>query len=159
MQNQTDAQYIFHTSDIKNLLTENGNQKFENISIIKNGDNYIVKCEPNIASTIKRNLDNVQGESITFAGNRKDAFEFLSKFDFEIVLTENVGGVYTLYAYVPVISNCIYVNNQKVNLEQAIKCVLPMFFVGLIISNLMIIIYFIIDKKQIEMKKITKKGR
>lgn len=50
-------------------------------------------------------------------------------------------------------------NYQKVNLEQAIKCVLPMFFVGLIISNLMIIIYFIIDKKQIEMKKITKKGR
>lgn len=39
------------------------------------------------------------------------------------------------------------------------KIVLPMFFVGLIISNLMMIIYFIIDKKQIEMKKITKKGR
>lgn len=47
-------------------------------------------------------------------------------------------------------------NYQKVNLEQAIKCVLPKFWVGLILSNLMIIIYFIIDKKQIEMKKITK---
>ena len=40
-------------------------------------------------------------------------------------------------------------NYQKVNLEQAIKCVLPMFFVGLILSNLMIIIYFIIDKNRI----------
>lgn len=40
-------------------------------------------------------------------------------------------------------------NYQKVNLEQAIKCVLPMFFVGLIVSNLTIIIYFVIDKNRI----------
>lgn len=120
IQDQNSMQYIFHTSDVTNLLETSGEQKYQNISILKNGDNFIVKCEPKIASLIKRNLTDIQGESITFVGNKKDAFAFLSKFDFEIVLTENVAGVYTLYAFVPTITNCIYINNQKVNLELAV---------------------------------------
>lgn len=113
--------YVFHTSDVSSLYSSDGQKKYSDIEILKNGDNYIVKCQPFLASVIKKSLANLQGESIVFEGNRQDAFDYLSHYNTQIVLTENVDGIFILYAYVPNIYDSIYINSQKVNIELAVK--------------------------------------
>lgn len=89
-------------------------------TIVKNGNVNFIKCSGENAKKVKSQLINLDGESVTFQGTKNDALKFIHQFNYEIVYSEMVGKIFTLYAYSPQISNCVYVNNQKVNLEVAV---------------------------------------
>lgn len=110
---ELDANYCFYTS--------NACIDAKEVNVVKNGDMYFVSCESNIAKKIKQQLDSVDGESISFQGTKNDALNFLSQFDYEIVFSEVVEDIFIIYAYCPKITNYVYVNNQKINIELAVN--------------------------------------
>lgn len=108
-----DARYIFHVIDIpqevKNLEVE----------IIQNGNEYIVKCNKDIAKEIKPKFTQVLGESVTFECSKQNALKLISEMKCNLIELENINGLYTYYGYSNNIDNYTYVNNQKVNVELA----------------------------------------
>lgn len=110
---ELDARYCFYTS--------NANIDVDEVDVVKNGDMYFVSCKSNFAQNVKQQLDSIDGESISFQGTKNDALKFLSQFDYEIVFTEMVEDIFIIYAYCPKITNCVYVNNQKINIELAVN--------------------------------------
>ena len=93
----------------------------ESLSYTKNGDAFIVSCDINQAGSIKQKLGKILGESICFEGDKIAGLNFISKFDYTSILTEDVNGIFTLYAYSPKIENYVYINNKKVNIELAVN--------------------------------------
>lgn len=110
---ELDANYCFYTN--------NANISVDGASVVKNGDMFFVSCKSNVAQNVKQQLDNIDGESISFQGTKNDALKFLSQFNYEIVFSEMVEDIFIIYAYCPTIANCVYVNNQKINIELAVN--------------------------------------
>ena len=93
----------------------------DSLSYTKNGDAFIVSCDANQAVQVKQKLEKILGESVRFNGDKIAGLNFISKFNYTSVLTEDVNGIFTLYAYSPKIENYVYINNKKVNIELAVN--------------------------------------
>ncbi|MBQ0017017.1 MAG: YwmB family TATA-box binding protein, partial [Clostridiales bacterium] len=102
--------YFFYTNNLNKDLSED-------CLIIKNGDSFIVKCSKDNANDIKKQLDNIKGESITFKGSKSKILSYLKILNAEIVLTENMDNIYSVYAYSKNIPDYVYINHQKVNIQ------------------------------------------
>ena len=93
----------------------------DSLCYTKNGDAFIVSCEAKKAGEIKQQLGKILGESICFKGDKIAGLNFISKLEYISILTEDINGIFTLYAYSPKIENYVYINNQKVNIELAVN--------------------------------------
>ena len=93
----------------------------DSLSYTKNGDAFIVSCDANKAVQVKQKLGKILGESVHFNGDKIAGLNFISKFNYTSILTEDVNGIFTLYAYSPKIENYVYINNKKVNIELAVN--------------------------------------
>lgn len=93
----------------------------ESLSYTKNGDIFIVSCKAEQSGSVKQKLGKILGESICFKGDKIAGLNFISQFDYTCILTEDVNGIFTLYAYSPKIENYVYINNKKVNIELAVN--------------------------------------
>lgn len=93
----------------------------ESLSYTKNGDAFIVSCDAYEAGYVKQRLGKILGESVCFKGDKIAGLNFISKLNYTSILTEDVNGIFTLYAYSPKIENYVYINNKKVNIELAVN--------------------------------------
>ncbi len=110
---QIDASYTFYTKTPVSSLN--------NVTVVQNGNMYLVNCSANDAFEVKSKLNNIEGESITFQGTKNDALNFFNKYNYEVIYSEMVENIFIIYAYCPQIQNHVFVNNQKTNLQLAIN--------------------------------------
>lgn len=103
--------YTFYTVD----------ESDKNLTFTKNGNVFFVSCNLQDAGKVKQKLSNILGESVCFKGDKVAGLNYISSFNYTSILTEDVNGIFTLYAYTPQIENFVYINNKKVNIELAVN--------------------------------------
>ena len=89
--------------------------------VIQNGNSYIVKCGINNCNKIKRQLEDIAGESISFFAELSDLYKSVDLLNASVVFCEETNGIVVLYAFTQNIKNYVRVNGELVNLQLAYK--------------------------------------
>lgn len=111
--NCSNIQYNFYTSNAMALLTD--------AEVIQNGNSYIVKCGINDCNKIKRQLEDIAGESVSFFAELSDLYKSVDLLNASVVFCEETNGIVVLYAFTQNIKNYVRVNGELVNLQLAYK--------------------------------------
>lgn len=105
------AEYFFYTKKLT--------QTISNVKITQNGTMNIISCKSSEAQSVKPQIANLEGESITFLGTKNDALNYLNRYNHKVVFSEVLENIVIIYAYCPQIENFVFVNNEKVNIQLA----------------------------------------
>lgn len=110
--------YIFYCLD--------SYSEIDNAKVIKNGNSSIIKTDFKNAMNVKKSLNNILGESVSFKGTLLDFLKIQNDFDFAYSFQENMdNGIVNVYGY----SNLkdyslrsINIDNQKINIQLSYNC-------------------------------------
>jgi len=88
-------------------------------TLINNGGlGTVIRCNVKNSIKVKRKLNSIVGESISFFANRKKAISFISIYKAKLVKTEQIqDNIYIMYAYTNKFPYCILLDNKKINLQ------------------------------------------
>lgn len=111
------VKYTFYTAEICN----GSNYVFNNCEIINVGYGSIITTDLNNASNVKKNVNNLQGESCELNNaTKEDCFEMLNHFNATIVRQENLDDISIIYAYSPLLEKFVFDDGDKINLQFAL---------------------------------------
>ena len=92
----------------------------KNATIIQNGNTSIVACEIQFADIVKSRLSNIYGESLRITNYKSKTLQnILDKFLCYCVKTEEFDDYKSLLCYNLTLSNFVFVDEQKVNMQIA----------------------------------------
>ena len=110
----TSVEYSFYTG----VLSENIN----NASIIKNGNSAIVKCDGVYATSVRKQLDNIYGESMKIKSADATYLQnLLNSFNGKILRQEKLDNIQIFYCYDSSLPRFVMSNNVKTNLQIAVS--------------------------------------
>ena len=95
----------------------------KDITIVDNGNSYIVKSSINNAKSIKENSYSVLGESIKFKSNLLAIDKILSAYNIKVKIKENINDILIIYGETDNnnFSNSILVDDNVINVQLAFK--------------------------------------
>jgi len=93
----------------------------KDVTIINNGNGYILKTDINKASYVKQNVSNILGESVSFYSQFNTINKILKLYNVDVKFTENFDNIFIIYGYSqnPEFSQTIMVENFIVNVQIA----------------------------------------
>jgi hypothetical protein len=96
-------------------------EDLQNAQVLDNGVGSIVICSIENCQSVKRQIENISGESVSFYADY-DYFEnSINLLDAKIVFYEQIDNMRLVYAFSSKIGGYVRVNNQKVNLQLVYK--------------------------------------
>ena len=96
--------------------------KLENVTVTTCGEQSIVECKPYQAKNIKNQLGQILGESVRIKNcNNNTIGNILNKYIDMVLYEENIDDYRLIYCYDKALSNSVFLENQKVNIQIAIK--------------------------------------
>lgn len=107
----SDATYCFYL--------DNRDFSVNDFETIVMGDGAIIRCETDRISDVKNRLHGIKGESMSFAGGHDDILNIINRLRVNVVISENVDGIYSVYGYTRSIENFVTVNGKRVNIQIA----------------------------------------
>lgn len=112
----SDINYSVYCLKVDNSL-KNNNQ----ITLIDNGNSFIVKSSINNAKFIKRNSSNFLGESVSFKTSFSCIDKILKLYNISVKFTENVGNIFTYYGYSDDVNfyQNVLIDSEIINVEIA----------------------------------------
>lgn len=95
----------------------------ENMSVIKNGNGFLISTNSQNAAKIKKKMQasNLQGESFCFDGSHAKVFEILYRANAKILFEEHFENFHIIYAHTKKIHKFVLINSEKINLQIAYK--------------------------------------
>ena len=108
--NYSNALYSFYSSsEVKELSA----------TIIKNGNSFIVNTNVSNADSVRNNINNIQGESVTFNGTYNDYVTLKTKLFNKFCFDEELLSIKTCYGYNNNLNNSISIDGNVVNIQLA----------------------------------------
>jgi|LGOV01.1.fsa_nt_gb hypothetical protein len=93
---------------------------YDYLTIDNAGLGSIVSCNASMASIIKKHLDDIVGESISFEGKYSEVMGIIKTYNAQVVKAERIDGeIYTVYASTNAFLKCVYIDDYKVNMQIA----------------------------------------
>ncbi|MDD4211208.1 MAG: YwmB family TATA-box binding protein [Clostridia bacterium] len=91
----------------------------QNYYVVDNaGLGSIIRCDANFSVRVKKNLQDIIGESISFEGYIREVFSLLKYYKATIVKVENLEpAIYSVYASSNYFKNSIEIDEKRVNLQ------------------------------------------
>ena len=96
-------------------------KEIENAVEIKNGGSYLYQCSFNQkeCERIEKELDNLDGQSVSFDGNYEYYIFLKNKLCSSIYLNEEISQVKTCYGYNNKLTNSVNIDNHIINIQLA----------------------------------------
>lgn len=97
--------------------------ELSNASIIKNGKSNIITCTTKDAKNILSHLDKnkITGMSFQFEGSKKDLSELINKTKLCVKFSEKIENITFCYGFSPIFKDYTMYNNEKINMQIALK--------------------------------------
>lgn len=106
-------EYVFYSKE---------KASFYNCKIVDVGFGSIITCNENNAQNIKRQINDLSGESCLIKIENKDEIlNIINKMSAKIISQNEIDGLHIIEAYSSKLSKFVYVSENKVNLQFAFK--------------------------------------
>lgn len=113
-QNSSDITYFYYVC-AKNI-------KLQNVVTTTCGQQTIVECKPQDAKSVKNQLGHILGESVRIKNcNKNSIVKLLNNYKDIVIYEENIDDYKLIYCYDKTLSNSVFLNNQKINIQIAVK--------------------------------------
>ena len=105
-----------HFKDVVNTFYSNS--EIVNKNAIKNGNTYQISTSLEEIDSVKKQLSNIQGQSLSFSGNSED-FSFLENLLFDkICFTESFDNIKVCYGFNNKLSSSVDIDGKKINIDR-----------------------------------------
>ena len=108
--NYTNAVSTYYTNSEVNV---------KNATVIKNGNSYLVQSDIKNCESLKKEIENIQGQSISLNGTYSDYLFIKEKLLDSTIIEEELYNIKTCYGYNNKLTKSVKIDNKNINIQVA----------------------------------------
>lgn len=109
----------FNFNNVVNSYYTNTKVDVKNATVIKNGSAYIIESDYSNSNEIKKQLNNIQGQSVSFGGTYNDYLNLKTNLINNIYICDELLNIKTCYGYNSKLTNSVNIDGNNINIQIA----------------------------------------